>query len=65
MIGNKPMKKNNKKHTHIKVKDGSGIDFLCPAGSANKTGNPDLDLNVCFEKNVPGRYAARITIRES
>ena len=25
----------------------------------------DIDSNVCFEKDVPGRYAARINIRKS
>ena len=59
------MAKKNKDFTHINVKDDQGNDFLCPVESTVGTSNTDLDLNVCFERDVPGRYAALIKIRES
>ena len=52
--------------THISVKDKNGVDFLCPVESKTKKEDlKSLDVNVCFEKDVPGRYAARIVIKES
>lgn len=61
----KKMEKQNIDFTHINVKDDQGNDFLCPAESPVGTKNTDLDLNVCFERDIPGRYAAMIKIRES
>ena len=59
------MRKENKFYTHYEIKDRSGKDYLCPA-AVKRNGKTDrIDQNVCFEKDIPGRYAARITIRES
>ena len=59
------MRKNNK-ITHVPVKDTKGTDYLCPVKTDNeKSGYSSVDLNECFEEDVPGRYAARIVVRQS
>ena len=59
------MEKKKKKYTHKTFKDEHGKDFLCPVEKVKGGRDAAIDFNVCFEKNVPGRYAARINIRES
>ena len=55
-----------KDYTHISVKDKNGVDYLCPVELKTKNGDlKSLDVNVCFEKDVPERYAGRIVIKES
>lgn len=59
------MKKKDKKYTHVLVKDGHGIDYLCPAKKTDRENRgEEIDFNVCFENNVPGRYAARVRIKK-
>jgi hypothetical protein len=56
----------NKEFTHINVKDENGNDYLCPVDSYDSGEDSEkLDLNVCFEKDVPERYAGNISIRDS
>ena len=59
------MDKKKKKYTHVNVRDEQGNDFLCPAESLKGSADNDVDVNVCFERDVPGRYAALIKVRES
>ena len=55
--------KRKKNYTHNVVKDKKGTEFLCPAGTVDNHKHPDsVDVNVCFEKDIPGRYAARISM---
>lgn len=55
------LKKNTE--TYMVVKNEDGSDFLCPAAPNGKNVRK-IDENVCFEKDVPERYAGHITIRE-
>lgn len=58
--------KTKNRYTHFMIKDKYGTSFLCPLGmKRNRTIDNEPDYDECFEKNVPGRYAARIRIRES
>ncbi len=57
---------NNREITHVNLKDKDGRDYLCPVDPAGS--EPDfieLDLNVCFERDVPERYAGNIHIKDS
>ena len=57
------MKKRNQTYTHIMVSDTDGKDFLCPVESAVDMNGKDVDMNVCFETDVPGRYASNIVVQ--
>jgi len=59
----KTMLKVKIKKKHVTVIDKKGTDYLCPVKLDQKSeALVDIDSNVCFEKDVPGRYAARINI---
>ena len=55
----------NRKYTHVSVTDKRGRKYLCPVGTENRNSKKGVDVNVCFERDVPGRYAARINVRET
>lgn len=59
------MQMNDKEYTHIAVIDEKGNDYFCPVESADEQGRKDIDINMCFDRDVPGRYAARIIVKES
>lgn len=59
------MEKKNKTYTHLAVTDRNGKEYLCPDEPPETDEQADIDFNVCFEKDVPGRYAAQIKVRES
>lgn len=50
-------------YTHIAVKDENGSDFLCPVDTDQGSQGNNLDYNVCFERDVPERYAGNISIK--
>ena len=54
-------KENNK---YFEAKDAEGTPYICPVDGVdkNKAVGGEIDDEICFEKDVMGRYAADIEI---
>ena len=49
--------------TYVRVRDTDGNLFVCPmVGIGDKGRVQEKDLDDCFENDVVGRYAGRLTI---
>ena len=53
------------KENYVRVRDMEGNLFVCPMDGLSSKGRvQEEDLDDCFENDVVGRYAGRLTIIE-